>query len=229
MMISDLDVNTWEGDSNPRVWSDVDDCGEIFDFPRSKKHRAMDRKIIDAATELVRPLIVTPPDIYGESLGGGTHRTILIPEYAKAVKRAGKAFYCGKGENIKSVVHITDVASLFLLLVQQGLDDGGKADWGGKEAFYFATSGEVRWKDVATAVAGLGRQKGFLESDAEPTSLQQEEMMALYPARPMGPLTLWAANQRAKSDRARRLGWKPKGPSLWECLQEDVELALERE
>jgi hypothetical protein len=41
-------------------------------------------------------------------------------------------------------------------------------------------------------------------------------------------LYLWGSNSRADSARARKLGWKPHGPSFWDSLEEDVSVAVKR-
>lgn len=41
-------------------------------------------------------------------------------------------------------------------------------------------------------------------------------------------LYLWGSNSRAESARAKKLGWKPHGPSFWEALAEDCRIAKEK-
>jgi len=49
------------------------------------------------------------------------------------------AYYLGKGENIRTVVHISDVVQLFELLIKNAIEGGGKAQWG-KEVRYTSLS-----------------------------------------------------------------------------------------
>lgn len=44
-----------------------------------------------------------------------------------------QTFFLGAGENTKAVVHVEDIATLFILLLEHAIRDGGEAQWG-KEA-----------------------------------------------------------------------------------------------
>lgn len=76
------------------------------------------------------------------------------------------------------------------------------------------------WGEVAKAVAKICKEKGLIETD-EVVSLTPEEVKQFART---GPLE-WGSNSRGKSLRARQLGWKPKNPSLWDTLDEAVDLA----
>jgi len=49
------------------------------------------------------------------------------------------------------------------------------------------------------------------------------------PELPQLVLYLWGSNSRAESSRAKRLGWKPHGPSFFEELEEDVTIAVRQQ
>jgi hypothetical protein len=46
------------------------------------------------------------------------------------------------------------------------------------------------------------------------------------PDYPKLALYLWGSNSRAESARAKNLGWDPHGPSFWEALAGDVNVAV---
>ncbi len=46
------------------------------------------------------------------------------------------------------------------------------------------------------------------------------------PDHPERVLYLWGSNSRANSARAKALGWNPHGPSFFEALKQDVEVAV---
>jgi len=85
---------------------------------------------MDASNDKVKTAIICPPDIYGASTGVGRKSTYLIPEYVKIVLEKKEAFYLGKGENYRAVTYIQDVVSLFMILVSEAVNGGGKAQWG---------------------------------------------------------------------------------------------------
>jgi len=87
----------------------------------------------------------------------------------------------------------------------------------------------VRWKDVAEAINRIGRDRGWLPKDSNAVSWSAEKLDKAFPSHPPGMvLYLWGSNSRASSSRAKLLGWKPKGPSFWSVLAEDVEVAVKK-
>lgn len=74
--------------------------------------------------------MICPTDIYGKNTGPGQRATYLVPEYIKVLLKKKESFYLGKGENLRSLVHIQDVVDAFLLLVDNAVRGGGEAQWG---------------------------------------------------------------------------------------------------
>jgi nucleoside-diphosphate-sugar epimerase len=93
-------------------------------------HHTIDRWIMDAATDTVKPAIICPPDIYGQSSTIGSRSTFLVPEYVNVILKSKEPFYLGAGENIRAVTHIDDVVAAFMLLIKEALKGGGNAQWG---------------------------------------------------------------------------------------------------
>jgi hypothetical protein len=58
-------------------------------------------------------------------------------------------------------------------------------------------------------------------------SWTKDKLGALMPENPGVLLYLWGSNSRAYSERARKLGWKPKGRGFWESLEDDVRIAVQ--
>jgi hypothetical protein len=84
----------------------------------------------------------------------------------------------------------------------------------------------VKWIEAAEAVNTIGIRQGWLPADSKPVSWTEAQLSSLMPHQPDIVLYLWGSNSRADSVRARRLGWKPHGPSFWEALEEDVSVAV---
>ncbi|KAN0092129.1 NAD(P)-binding protein [Hyaloscypha variabilis] len=227
--ISDEREQTWEGNYNSHVWNDVAEIQQIYDLPDTAKHHVMDKEIMNASNELIHTACVCPPDIYGQSTAVGNRATFLIPEFVRVAIEKKEAFYLGRGENIRAVTHIDDVVDLFVILVGQALQGGGAAQWG-KEGFYFVVSGEVKWIDAAEAVNKIGVRQGWLPADSKAVSWTEAQVDESFnvPHLPKLALYLWGSNSRADSARARKLGWKPHGPSFWDSLEEDVSVAVKR-
>jgi nucleoside-diphosphate-sugar epimerase len=128
--ISDEMVNKWEGEFNPKVWSDIDDIREINNRPDGTLHSVVDRQFYSANTDLIRTAFVCPPDIYGQSTGIGNRTTFMVPQFVKSLLEKKEAFFLGAGENMRAVSHIADVVDVFCILIDNALRDGGEAQWG---------------------------------------------------------------------------------------------------
>lgn len=133
--ISDEREQTWEGKFNPHKWDDVKEIKEIYDLPDSAQHHIIDKDIMNVSNDLLRTAIICPPDIYGQNTGIGNRATFLVPEYIKVLLEKKEAFYLGSGENMRAVTHIDDVVDLFLILLEEAINDGGKAQWGKEVSF----------------------------------------------------------------------------------------------
>jgi nucleoside-diphosphate-sugar epimerase len=198
---------------------------------------------MNASNELFKTAIICPPDIYGQNTGIGNRTTLLVPEYVKVLLAKKQAFYLGSGENMRGVTHIDDVVDLFLILLEHAVQGGGSAQWGKEvcyshpsllsttrltipKGFYFAVSDEVKWIEAAEAINKLGIKQGWLPANSNPVSWTKEQVGGLLPGRSGLVLYLWGSNSRAESARAKKLGWKPHGPSFWEALEEDVTIAV---
>jgi nucleoside-diphosphate-sugar epimerase len=85
---------------------------------------------MDADYELLKTAIICPPDIYGQNTGMRARATFLVPNYVEALLKFKEVYYLGEGNNIRAVTHINDVVDLFILLLGEAIQGGGKAGWG---------------------------------------------------------------------------------------------------
>ncbi len=157
---------------------------------------ALDRDIRAAASRGVRSVVLCNSLIYGQGLG--LHRdSVQVPSLVALARKRGVASHVGPGLNIWSTVHVEDVADLYLLALE-------KAPAGG---FWFVESGEVAFRDMASAI---GRSLG-LGGRTEPWPIAAAvaawgESKARY---------TMASNSRVRAGRARaELGWRPSRPSV---------------
>lgn len=157
---------------------------------------AIDERVLAAARDGVRAVVIRPSLIYGR--GRGLHaESIQVPWLVALAKKHGVARHIGRGENIWSNVHIDDVVDLYLLALE-------RAPAG---ALYYVENGENSMREVCEAISrvlGYGeRTEGMSLEDA---AAEWGEGAAKYT---MG------ANSRVRAVRARReLGWRPSRPSL---------------
>ena len=132
-IVADWQDQTYLGKLNPKVWSDIDDIDNITSLPDQALHRNVDKIIQEAATangEKLKTAIVCPPDIYGPGKGPGKTQSVYVPVFLNEIKQVGAAFYAGEGTNTKSWVHIEDLMTVYLKLVEAAVAGGGGGDWG---------------------------------------------------------------------------------------------------
>jgi nucleoside-diphosphate-sugar epimerase len=161
---------------------------------------AVNERVLAAAREGVRAMVITPSLIYGA--GRGLHReSVQIPRLVALAKKSGVPRHVGRGENIWSNVHIDDLVDVYLRVLEKG----------SAGASYYAENGESSMRE---ACAAIGRALGLGERTAPMT---KEEAIAEFGE---GPATYsYGSNSRVRATRARReLGWSPRGPGLLDTI-----------
>ncbi|KAJ7444879.1 nucleoside-diphosphate-sugar epimerase [Mycena latifolia] len=213
---------------NPRVWSDVDDIEELANLPDNRIHRPVDKLVWEAAATHgahIHTAIMCPPDIYGKGHGPGTTQSFLVPFFYDAILAHKSAFYLASGENTRSFVHIDDVMSLYVKVVEEAvssLETGTVRDeYWGKNGFYFNSSSELAWKDAAVATGKIMASLGLIES-AEPNQCALEDVQPMLGGTGLA-LYMFGSNSRSRADRGRNLfGWKATGAPFMELLEADL-------
>ncbi|KAL6897425.1 hypothetical protein GGI43DRAFT_409096 [Trichoderma evansii] len=226
--ISDMNEQSWEGKVNARVWDDIKDIDEIYNLPETVWHHAIDQWIADASNDKVKTVTICPPDLYGQSTTVGGRTTYMVPEYVAAIIKHNEAFYLGEGQNMRAVTHIDDLTELFVLVLEKYLDGDEDLQFG-REGFYFATTDEVAWKSASEAINKIGQEQGWLPEGTRTVSWTKEQLASVLPDQSALVLYIWGSNSRAKSTRAKKLGWKPHGPSFWQALPQDCQIAANRQ
>lgn len=154
---------------------------------------AVEQLALDASRRGVRSIVIRPGMVYGR--GGGTVGWMM-----QAAREHGALRYVGTGENRWPLVHVDDLADLYV----RAFESAPPA------TLLFAAHGpSLRVREIAEAAsraAGLG---GRVESWPV-----EEARQSLGPF--ADALTL---DQQVSGERARRLlGWSPAAPSLLEEL-----------
>jgi len=119
-------------------------------------------------------------------------------------------------------VHIYDVGELYALVLGYALkQNANPAPPTNKfENFFFGSVGEHAWGTVAQSVAEILHARGQVKSPKAVSVQPAEDLRSL-----MGNT---ATNSRSVGERGRKqLGWSPKGRSLEEALEDDVDATLE--
>lgn len=150
----------------------------------------------------IRGIALRPPNVYGR--GGGQSVLWLI---GMAGRKLGAVPYpVGADDNLWSLVHVDDLADLFVLAVE-------KAPAG--ELFHTATQSGLRTADIATAIShgvGLG---------GKTVALERADLADALGAPPLADY--WSINSQISGEKPRRvLGWDPRHPDALDELARPV-------
>lgn len=213
----DLDNHQY-GAGGAKIFDDLDGLDDILNIKKTAPHREVDMTVLLADESKGKTAIGCPPTIFGLGRGPGNRRSVQVPQLVAGTLQRGAAYTVEEGRNIWSIVHIHDLSSLFLKLVEAAVGGAGSATWG-RNGFYFAENGEVMWRDVADEVARAAKDQGLIKaSEVEFASAEEADRLwsdASY---------LIGTNPRCKALRARELlQWSCSGPHLYDTIPALVE------
>ncbi|KAI9832025.1 MAG: hypothetical protein M1819_004569 [Sarea resinae] len=232
--VSDVFSTATPGTYTAQIYGDESSLEAIKTLPSNVLHRSTDRLVFAAASDYgnrVRTAIVAPSDIYGRGTGPGKKESFEIPLYVDEALKLGHAFFVGPGENVRSTVHIADLANFYVRLVAEALDpagNGGVADWG-PDGYYMVTSDEFSFLPFARRIGAVLAGLSLLPTP-EPREVSPDRVRRMLGGFGNGVVGMYmfAGSSRARAERApRTLGWVAKGPSWWACLDEGVRTHLE--
>jgi nucleoside-diphosphate-sugar epimerase len=154
----------------------------------------IEKRVLDAAKRGIRTVVIRPAIVYGR--GGG------IPAgFVESARKEGAARHVGTGKNRWPLVHVDDLADLYLLALE-------KAPPG---TLLLGVSGSSRPVSEIAAAASRGAGAG---GRTVATALDEAR-------KKMGPYAdALALDQQASGRRAQELlGWKPWRPDVLEELE----------
>ena len=136
----------------------------------------------------VKVLVMRLPQVHD------THRQGLVSPYIVNARQRGAAAYVGEGLNRWPAAHVTDVARLYRLAIEQG-----KAG----ERFHAVAEKGVPARDIAAVVgAGLGVP---VMSVAQEQAAEHFGWLAMFVGMDMPASSAWTRD---------RLGWSPSGRGM---------------
>ena len=174
----------------------------ITPMPEKATRVAIDNQVLRASLDGVRSVVIRPTLIYGRGIGVESS-SVQIPKLIEEARK-GTARHVGRGLNVWSNVHISDVADLYLLALEH-------APAG---SLFYAENGEASMK---SAVEAISRMLG-LGGRTEDWPIDQA-VAALGP----GAHLTFASNSRVRAEKARKVrGWDPQGPGLLQEIEQGV-------
>ncbi|KAK7026872.1 hypothetical protein VNI00_015414 [Paramarasmius palmivorus] len=202
---------------------------KLEDLPETNVHLDCDLAIVQAGTRKenpVRTIMLFPGWVYG--VGEGIQKiTFPYRTLLGLASNVGFAGTWGKGFNGTSNVHVKDVSSAILVLLDSALDGKVGTVGAGADDLYFVTSTEkvILYHELMTKFGDILHREGVVKSPGSRP----------YPDEVLAPLgeAGWSAlggNERASSDRLANLGWEPvetRRKPLLESLPEEIEVILQ--
>jgi nucleoside-diphosphate-sugar epimerase len=157
----------------------------------------VERQVIEANKQGIKTVVVRPGLVYGR--GGGYFGSLF-----QQAKRNGELQYIGEGKNRFALVHIDDVARLYVAAAEKAVTG----------EILHATSGKsIPQREVIELVAKVAGIPGKVKSLP---LVEARKKVGFY----ADGLTL---DQDIQSPNAKRvLGWEPKGPELAQELQQNA-------
>lgn len=139
------DMSNGPGNPASRVYNDTtpSDVQEILSFDMSRIHRDVEAAVVEAAAKYnVKTAILSPPLIHGIGKGPVKKRSIQIPILIENILQRGTAFQVLEGKNIWNSIHVDNLATAIVVLVEEALKGPeSKAAWLPK-GYYFAEDAE---------------------------------------------------------------------------------------
>lgn len=132
-IVADWRTPTYLGKLNPKIWNDVDDIDAITSRPEGELHQHTDtylHEVVAKHGDKLKVAIICPPDIYGPGRGPGRTQSVYFPVFWKEIQKVGQPFYAGEGTNTRSWVHIEDLMTVYMKLIEAAVAGGKGADWG---------------------------------------------------------------------------------------------------
>ncbi|KAG9014714.1 hypothetical protein FRB94_010561 [Tulasnella sp. JGI-2019a] len=198
----------------------VEDIGSI---DAKQPHRNVDLQIFAAGQQgSIDTYIIAPSTIYGTGIGPVRNISQQVNGIIRTAVKHKQVLLVGPGTNVWNNVHIVDLAELYVLVLEQSLDNIKDSSENPKptspyERFYWGSAATHVWGEIAKDLAVLLHKKGLVDTN-DVKSVTIEEHPELWAT---------ATNSRTVANRGiKSLGWKPSGKSLKDTLEEEIDLTL---
>jgi len=194
-----------------RIFSDKDD---IHAYEKSRealepyKQRTADVLAVETGLQVgVQTHIIMSPLIYGVGTGLFNKLSIQVPTLMRASIKYGEVNVVGEGKGVWDYVHVSDLANLYVLLVEKII--AGKELPTGKKGILFSATGRFSWFELAQGIANAFFDLKAIKTK-EPVSVDLSTASERWGFPEFMVEMALASNSRTKSDVSRELGWVPQ-------------------
>jgi hypothetical protein len=217
------------------VYSDLNP-DQINGLPDEQPYRDIDLFIIKSAdaNPLLKTVIVLPPLIYGIGSGLFNRTSVQLPLLLRTALKRHKSEMIGPGEATWDNVHIADLADAYIIIFDQLLIAYGpnaKPDaqsspylTTGREGYYFIENGHHTWRQLSEKIGEVLHKKGIIKSP-DVASFPDDEVESIL-GWGKDSWYLVGSQSNSRSERIRKLGWKPYRPSLFDSVEEQTDALI---
>lgn len=140
----EVDDNLY-GEPSDHMFDDLDNVADLRNIIRAyKSRRVVDNYILDLGSSGPKTAIVFPPIIFGTGKGPVNQRSIQIPSLCRAALQQRAGIYLNKGLSRWGVIHISDLAKLFVKLAEHAVNATQVPIWNENGLFFAENGFEVR-------------------------------------------------------------------------------------
>jgi len=183
-------------------------------IPDDAWHREVDLAVYEVGNAgQVDTFIICPPLIYGTSTSPFNRDSQQLPGLIRSAIKHGRAVHVGKGVNIWSNVHVDDLVDFYILLLEKAL--AGEAPKN-NEGYYFTENGQHNFLELSEHIGQSLVKHGVFKDPTSEGIVNNTDVIPLMLQYATG------GNSRSRAVKARKLGWKPHGVSLFESIDETV-------
>ncbi|KAM0749952.1 NAD(P)-binding protein [Meredithblackwellia eburnea MCA 4105] len=196
------------------VWSD-EDYDRWNELPNEAYFHSGNKIVAAAALRgKISSYIIISPTVYGKGTGVDNKLSLQIPAYVRYAKREGQAAYIGKGENIWGNVHVQDLSSLYLLIMNHALVSPNSTHASttshGWSNLIYAGTGQHSWGPVIKTLGNLLYARGDVK---QPGAVEITD--------DKGDMYMFGGNSfLAKSKKAEAFGFVQKEKDLIESMKD---------
>ncbi|KAJ5519357.1 NAD-dependent epimerase/dehydratase [Penicillium expansum] len=214
----EVDNNSY-GEPSDQIFDDLDSVAELRDIIRAyKDRRVVDNYILDLGSGGPKTAIVLPPIIFGTGKGPVNQRSIQVPALARAALLQRVGLYLGRGLSRWGIIHVSDLANLFVKLVEHAVNATPGPIWN-ENGLFFAENGFESFKEIALLIAKEAHSLGYIDSPDAVKSMNLDEANVVIPH---GSAFLGTNGQGQASRGRKLLGWQPDGESFQNAVREAI-------
>lgn len=217
---SNMSDNPLAGDRFPEdFWLDDSDPLRTYELERDKEarqpylQRTAELAVLDAGSRLgVGATVLQSPAIFGAGRGLFSAAEAMVPTLLRFVLDNGYGPRLGDGTAQMGIVHVDDLAKLYVRVVEEVVEGGGKAVPSGSGGIVFTSVGMVKLLDVARDCVDAVARKGIIQTK-EVKEVDLDTVAPYFGGGDLGRFiasVAWAGHWNTIGTVGeQKLGWKP--------------------